>query len=286
MLNRRITFVSSQSASCTTGSNPVNNSPKAPISLIDFGKRESDANERTAPLPVRPVNRSLIDLGKKEPEARDLPAFGPKVQSTIPLIDLGKHPEMPQPEPRPLKPGPRLVLACGVLVAGGLTLWLTLPLHRAAAASEPNLAPLDTLTLPADTSALLQVTQLWIEYQDQLHRLIPGRDPHAPWWQGPAAGGLPEAQRDAVHQLQTETLRTYHRLVSSAPVSDDSSFGLILDSLDHLEQQQTAPIVPTVRTPDQPGSIQRLPPVAAPQLTQVPRRPESDRFPVPPNPRL
>lgn len=81
-----------------------------------------------------------------------------------------------------------LIIIGGILALGGLGIWLS-PLVRSQStgvASNPTSE--ESATLPADTAALLQVTQLWQEYQDNLHHLVPNRDPLTPWWQGEKAG--------------------------------------------------------------------------------------------------
>ena len=95
------------------------------------------------------------------------------------------------------------------------------------------------------------------------------------------------SQTVAVHQLQTETLHNIDALIREAPLTADSSYSLILDSVDHLKAQQTPPpVVPPVLKPESPSGIQRLPQVAAPQLTQVPTRQAPAIFPTPTNSRL
>lgn len=159
------------------------------------------------------------------------------------------------------------------------------PLQPTSAPSNPTSE--ESATLPADTAALLQVTQLWQEYQDKLQHLAPDRNPLTPWWQGEKVGAASASETVALHQLQTETLRNIDRLIHEAPLPAEGSYSLIMDNIEHLRAQQSPPpVVSPPRKPESPSGLQRLPQVAAPQLTQVPTRPTPDTFPTPPNPRL
>lgn len=288
MLKRRIIIAPDSSIIFKTGIDPLPETRSTPHSLIDLGKREPDPKDLQTHAPSRAPGRVLIDLGKRDPDPRDQPIPRPERGPSVPLIDLGKQPELPNPSAPPKsKIASLLFVTGGILALGGLGIWVS-PLGRpqpSGAASNPMAA--ESATLPADTAALLQLTQLWQEYQDNLHHLIPNRDPLTPWWQGEKAGAASESQTVAVHQLQTDTLRNIDRLLHEAPLTDDSSYSLILDSIEHLKAQQTPPpVVLPPRQPVSPSGIQRLPQVEAPQLTQVPTRQVPAVFPTPTNPRL